>query len=158
MTNFYYIYAIISGILMGFSDIVQKYTYDLDMNYISHLTLSFGLVYILLLFVFLGIIFIFNYNKQVLNVNSFTEIININSKLYKYVLLISLLSFFALIFTLLAIKKCTHIPYTIAIISGTINITALLLSYFVFKKKISANGLLGVGLILAGSSLIILFN
>ena len=153
-----YIYAAISGLLMASSDAVQKYTYDRDFNYITHLALSYGVVYLFILSIFIGLLFLFNYNQQILNIKKLSDILNIEYSDYKYIFIVSFLSFFALVCSLMAFKKCKILPYVIVILSGSINLASILIGYFIFKNKINIYGGLGMLLILLGCYLIIIYG
>ena len=158
----YILYALLGAIFLSISDIASKYAIDNKISNVTYITWSHGVLYFVVLIIFIILCLKYQWKTFMLH----NEETNSRSKtLYDIlklpndwksivsVILGGIFGFLALIIIIMAFQRSVNIGYTVAVISSTSAITAIL-TWLLFKVKLNVFGVIGIGLIISGCFLI----
>ena len=149
----YIFFALLSALLLSFSDILAKYSLDKGTSNFEYIFWSHGVIYIsciIILLIYLG----FRPLKLLVNKDKIKDILKIKFDNTRYAIILSgIFGFLALITIIYTFKISKNIGYTVAVISTTC-LFSLLLSYFFLGAPINPKGLFGILFILIGVYLI----
>lgn len=149
----YIIFALVSAILLSFSDILTKYALNNGRSTFEYIFWSHGVVYLVGILILL---FVLRYKKikSLTNNDNITEMLKIKFDKSRIAILLSgAIAFLALITIIYTFSISKNIGYTVAIISTTA-LFSYIISYFLFNSKIDLKGLVGILLIISGVYLI----
>ena len=149
----YIFFAILSALLLSFSDILTKYALDKGTSNFEYIFWSHGIIYIVCIIILL-LYLKFNPLKLLLNKDKIKDILKLEFNNTRYAIVLSgIFGFLALITIIYTFKISKNIGYTVAVISTTC-LFSLILSYFLLDAPINYKGLIGILFILIGVYLI----
>jgi drug/metabolite transporter (DMT)-like permease len=149
----YIFFALLSALLLSFSDILAKYSLDKGKSNFEYIFWSHGVIYIACIIIAL-IYLKFRPLKLLLNKDKIKDILKIEFNNTRYAIILSgIFGFLALITIIYTFTISKNIGYTVAIISTTC-LFSLILSYFFLGAPINPKGLIGILFILVGVYLI----
>tara|TARA_B100001142_G_C14152414_1_gene585080 strand:- start:333 stop:815 length:483 start_codon:yes stop_codon:yes gene_type:complete len=149
----YIFFALLSALLLSFSDILTKYALDKGKSNFEYIFWSHGVIYIACIIILL-LYLKFNPLKLLLNKDKIKDILKIEFNSTRYAIVLSgIFGFLALITIIYTFKISKNIGYTVAVISTTC-LFSLILSYFFLDAPINYKGLIGILFILIGVYLI----
>ena len=149
----YIFFAILSALLLSFSDILTKYALDKGTSNFEYIFWSHGIIYIVCIIILL-LYLKFNPLKLLLNKDKIKDILKLEFNNTRYAIVLSgIFGFLALITIIYTFKISKNIGYTVAVISTTC-LFSLILSYFFLDAPINYKGLIGILFILIGVYLI----
>ena len=149
----YIFFALLSALLLSFSDILAKYSLDKGKSNFEYIFWSHGIIYLACIIILL-LYLKYNPLKLLLNKDKIKDILKLKFNSTRYAILLSgICGFLALITIIYTFKISKNIGYTVAIISTTC-LFSLILSYFFLGSPINSNGLFGILFILIGVYLI----
>ena len=149
----YIFFAILSDLLLSFSDILTKYALDKGTSNFEYIFWSHGIIYIVCIIILL-LYLKFNPLKLLLNKDKIKDILKLEFNNTRYAIVLSgIFGFLALITIIYTFKISKNIGYTVAVISTTC-LFSLILSYFFLDAPINYKGLIGILFILIGVYLI----
>ena len=149
----YIIFALVSAILLSFSDILTKYALNSGRSTFEYIFWSHGVIYLVGILILL---FVLRYRKikSLTNNDTINEMLKIKFDKSRIAILLSgAIAFLALITIIYTFSISKNIGYTVAIISSTA-LFSYIISYFLFNSKIDLKGLIGILLIISGVYLI----
>ena len=160
----YILYALLGAVFLSISDIASKYAIDNKVSNLTYVAWSHGVLYVIVLTIF--IILCWKYQWKNFILHSSEESSNSDPKtIYDIlklpndwksiisVILGGVFGFLALIIIIMAFQRSVNIGYTVAVISTTSAITAIL-TWLIFKDKLNLFGIIGICLIISGCFLI----
>ena len=159
----YLLYSLLGAIFLSISDIASKYAIDNKISNLTYVIWSHGVLYIVILIIF--IILCLKYQWKYFILHSSEKSTSQSKTLYDIlklpndwksigsVILGGVFGFLALVIIIMAFQRSVNIGYTVAIISTTSAITAIL-AWLIFKIKLNVYGIIGICLIITGCFLI----
>ena len=149
----YIFFALLSALLLSFSDILAKYSLDKGTSNFEYIFWSHGIIYLACIIILL-IYLKYNPLKLLLNKDNIKDILKLEFNTTRYAIILSgIFGFLALITIIYTFKISQNIGYTVAVISTTC-LFSLILSYFFIGSPINSKGLFGIVFILIGVYLI----
>jgi len=149
----YIFFALLSALLLSFSDILAKYSLDKGTSNFEYIFWSHGIIYLACIIILL-IYLKYNPLKLLLNKDKIKDILKLEFNMTRYAIILSgIFGFLALITIIYTFKISQNIGYTVAVISTTC-LFSLILSYFFIGSPINSKGLFGIVFILIGVYLI----
>jgi len=149
----YIFFALLSALLLSFSDILAKYSLDKGTSNFEYIFWSHGIIYLACIIILL-IYLKYNPLKLLLNKDKIKDILKLEFNYTRYAIILSgIFGFLALITIIYTFKISQNIGYTVAVISTTC-LFSLILSYFFLGAPINSKGLFGIVFILIGVYLI----
>ena len=149
----YIFFALLSALLLSFSDILAKYSLDKGTSNFEYIFWSHGIIYLACIIILL-IYLKYNPLKLLLNKDNIKDILKLEFNTTRYAIILSgIFGFLALITIIYTFKISQNIGYTVAVISTTC-LFSLILSYFFLGSPINSKGLFGIVFILIGVYLI----
>ena len=149
----YIILALLSAILLSFSDLLTKYALNNGKSSFEYIFWSHGVIYaicILALLVFLN----FKKIKSLTNNDPIKDMIKFKLDKTRIAILLSgIIAFIALITIVYTFSISKNIGYTVALISTTA-LFSYIISYYIFNSKLDIKGLMGILFIIFGVFLI----
>lgn len=158
----YMLYALLGAVFLSISDIASKYAIDNKVSNLTYITWSHGVLYVVVLTIFIILCLKYQWKKFILyskeSNSRYKTLYNIlklpnDWKSIVSVILGGIFGFLALIIIIMAFQRSVNIGYTVAVISTTSAITAIL-TWLIFKVKLNFFGILGICLIISGCFLI----
>ena len=158
----YLLYSLLGAVFLSISDVASKYALDNKISNLTYVTWSHGVLYVVLLTIFIILCLKYQWKPFILHSeesNSRDKTLYDIFKLPKdwksiiSVILGGAFGFLSLIVIIMAFQRSVNIGYTVAVISTTSAITAIL-AWLLFKVKLNWFGMIGIGLIISGCFLI----
>ncbi len=157
----YLLYALLGALFLSISDVASKYALDNKISNVTYVAWSHGVLFIVLLVIFVTLCLKYQwqpfllYDKEPPGPKPLYDIFRLPSdwKSIASVLIGGFFGFLSLIIIIMAFQRSVNIGYTVAVISTTSAITALLV-WGLFSIKLNWFGMLGIGLIISGCFLI----
>tara|TARA_Y100000591_G_scaffold332999_1_gene372994 strand:- start:4745 stop:5212 length:468 start_codon:yes stop_codon:yes gene_type:complete len=149
----YIILALVSALMLSFSDILTKYALNNGKSSFEYIFWSHGVIYVICIIALL-VILKYRKIKSLTNNDSINSMVKLKFDKTRYAILLSgIIAFLALITIIYTFSISKNIGYTVAIISTTA-LFSYIISYFLFNSKIDIKGFLGILLIIFGVYLI----
>ena len=149
----YIIFALVSAILLSFSDILTKYALNNGRSTFEYIFWSHGVIYVVGILILL-VILRYKKIKSLTNNDTVNEMVKIKFDKTRFAILLSgAIAFIALLTIIYTFSISKNIGYTVAIISTTA-LFSYIISYFIFNSKIDLKGFIGILLIISGVYLI----
>ncbi len=149
----YIILALVSALMLSFSDILTKYALNNGKSSFEYIFWSHGVIYVICIIALL-VILKYKKIKSLTNNDSINSMVKLKFDKTRYAILLSgIIAFLALITIIYTFSISKNIGYTVAIISTTA-LFSYIISYFLFNSKIDIKGFLGILLIIFGVYLI----
>ena len=158
----YILYALVGAFFLSISDIASKYAIDNKISNLTYITWSHGVLYMVVLTIFIILCLKYQWKNFILHSKesnsrhkTIYDILKLPNdwKSIVSVILGGVFGFLALIIIIMAFQRSVNIGYTVAVISTTSAITAIL-TRLLFNVKLNVFGMIGICLIISGCFLI----
>ena len=158
----YLLYSLLGAVFLSISDIASKYAIDNKVSNLTYITWSHGIVYFIVLTIFIIVCLKYRWktfilysresNSQQKTLSDMLKLPN-DWKSIGSIILGGVFGFLALIIIIMAFQRSVNIGYTVAVISTTSAMTAIL-AWLIFKNKLNYYGIIGICIIIVGCFLI----